>query len=319
MENATKALLIGAGILLSVMILSLLMMGYKQISSYFTAEHEALVIEQTTKFNSQLENYNQKDVRGTDMISLMNKVIDYNERVSYTDGTKYKRLEITIDFINNNILEQFKYSLPAYEDGSTNATIFSGTKITNVTTTGTPPANEEASRNLDKQLLKITDTTNELTNQATNGGISNVTETKLQNLASNISNIFLNIPNYDSTLYSSTISDDTAIHEPGVSNINNIDNLSDTGQNIIVSRQKRNDLIRKILDVELTLNNTTGKVQEMDQLKAIKKMALKYYQVIQFKRAHFECTGTEYDEETGRILRMNFQVKTNADGTVIFN
>lgn len=308
MENATKALLIGAGILFSVMILSLLMMGYKQISSYFSAEHEALVIEQTTKFNSQLENYNQKDLRGTDLMSLMNKVIDYNERLSYTDGTSYKRIEMTINFGNNNILEQFKYSLPASENGFTNATIFSGTKITNVTSTGTPPADEEASRNLDKQLLKITDTTNELTNQATNGGISNVTEGKLQNLASNISNIFLNITNFNDIGNPIKESD-------GVTDINNLKDT--TEQNIVATRQIRNDLIKDILNVELTLNNQ-GKVNETTQLNAIKTMTLKYYQVQQFKRAHFECTGTEYDEETGRIIRMNFKVKIEGSN-VVFN
>ena len=307
MENASKALLIGAAILFAVMILSLLMISYQQISSYFSADHEATVIEQTTKFNSQFENYNQKSIRGTDMISLMNKVIDYNERLSYMQGTNYKRIEITIDLINNSTIKQFEYSTA--ESGFSNVSIFPiGAKITNVTTTGTPPATVEENRNLDKQLILITDTINQLKDKNQNGGIENLTDTKLQSLASNISNIFLNIPNFDG---SSPITETTT-----VPNINDL--KTTTQENIVSSRKKRNELIKNLLNIDLTLNNF-GVVNEMSTLNAIKEIALKYYQITQFKRAYFECTNAEYDTETGRMLKMNFKVKTNPDGTVIFN
>lgn len=306
MENATKALLIGAAILFAVMISTLFMIGYQQISSYFTAEHEATVIEQTTEFNSKFENYNQNSLRGTDMISLMNKVIDYNERLSYTEGTNYKRIEITIDLINNSILNQFKYSTT--ESGFSNVSIFpSNAKITNVTNTGLSPSTVEESRNLDKQLITITDTINNLKDSTQNGGIANVTDTKLQSLASNISNIFLSLlnPNINKVMQ----------ENEGV-NVD-VNNRTSAEENIVSMRQKRNDLIKNILGVELTLNNR-GIVNEQDMLKTIKEIAFKYYQVTQFKRAYFECTGIQYDEETGRVLKMNFKVKT--DGTnVIFN
>ena len=308
MENASKALLIGAAILFAVMILSLLMIGYQQISSYFAEKHEVAMIEQTTKFNGQFENYNQKSIRGSDMISLMNKVIDYNERLSYMEGTKYKRLEITIDLINNSTVEQFKYTTT--ESGFSNVSIFpTSTKITNVTTTGIPPTTIEESRELDKQLILITGVVNDLKDESKNGGIPNVTDKKLQSLASNISNIFLNIANLDNP--SIKITESTT-----VPNINAP--VTSTQENIIASRKKRNELIKNILNIELSLNNNAV-VTDMTKLNSIKEMALKYYQIIQFKRAYFECTGTEYDTETGRILKMNFKVKTNSDGTVIFN
>ena len=308
MENASKALLIGAAILFAVMILSLLMIGYQQISSYFSERHEVAMIEQTTKFNGQFENYNQKSIRGSDMISLMNKVIDYNERLSYMEGTKYKRLEITIDLINNSTVEQFKYTTT--ESGFSNASIFpASTKITNVTTTGIPPTTIEESRELDKQLILITGVINDLKDESKNGGIPNVTDKKLQSLASNISNIFLNIANLDNP--SIKITESTT-----VPNINAP--VTSTQENIIASRKKRNELIKNILNIELSLNNNAV-VTDMTKLNSIKEMALKYYQIIQFKRAYFECIGTEYDTETGRILKMNFKVKTNSDGTVIFN
>ena len=35
--------------------------------------------------------------------------------------------------------------------------------------------------------------------------------------------------------------------------------------------------------------------------------AVTYYEYIQFKRTTFDCTGTEYDENTGRIIKMEFE------------
>lgn len=306
MENASKALLIGAAILFAVMILSLLMIGYQQISSYFSEEHEIAMIEQTTKFNSQFENYYQKTIRGNDMLSLMNKIIDYNERLSYTDGTKYKRIEITITLGDSSILNQFKYTTT--ESGFSNVSIFTSSKITNVTSTGVSPNTVEESRNLDKQLVAITGVIDDLKNESENGGIQNVTDTKLQSLASNVSNIFLSIANLDNP--------STVIGENYAVNVDENQRTS-TEENIVATRQKRNDLIKNILGVELTLNSR-GIVNETAKLNSIKKMALQYYQIIQFKRAYFECTDTEYDTETGRMLRMNFKVKTDGN-TVIFN
>lgn len=307
MENASKALLIGAAILFTVMILSLLMIGYQQISSYFTEKHEVEMIEQTTKFNSQFENYNQKSIRGSDMISFMNKVIDYNERLSYMEGTNYKRLEITIDLISSNIVNQLKYTTT--ETGFSNLSIFpTSNKITNVTSSGTPPTDIDKSRNLDKQLISITGTINELKDETQNGGIQNVTDTKLQSLASNISNIFLSLPNPNNQNYPLQETD-------GVKT--DVNDRTSLEENIVTARQKRNDLIKNILGIELTLNNK-GIVNERDKLNNIKEMTFKYYQITQFKRAYFECVSTEYDKETGRILKMNFKVKTDGN-TIIFN
>ena len=32
-----------------------------------------------------------------------------------------------------------------------------------------------------------------------------------------------------------------------------------------------------------------------------------YYEYVQFKRAKFKCTGTEYDRNSGRIINMKFE------------
>lgn len=39
MENATKALLIAAGVLIGIIILSMLLLGYNQISNYYQQQN----------------------------------------------------------------------------------------------------------------------------------------------------------------------------------------------------------------------------------------------------------------------------------------
>ena len=39
----------------------------------------------------------------------------------------------------------------------------------------------------------------------------------------------------------------------------------------------------------------------------VKEDALYYYEYVQFKRARFDCIGTENDRNTGRIINMEFE------------
>ena len=167
MENATKALLIAAGVLLAVMILSLVAFVYNQISDYYQNRSNDAVKEQVGAFNKEYEAYHRNKVRGSDIISLMNKIVDYNERYAKYQG--YKRINITIDFVNNTYLNQLKY------DASDEA-IIESTKITN-TTAGK-----------DANLTKITNIESDLIAKASVAGIS-LTSVQLQSLSSNISNV----------------------------------------------------------------------------------------------------------------------------------
>lgn len=46
MENATKALLIAAGVLIGIIILSMLLLGYNQISNYYQQQSDNLSLRQ---------------------------------------------------------------------------------------------------------------------------------------------------------------------------------------------------------------------------------------------------------------------------------
>ena len=89
----------------------------------------------------------------------------------------------------------------------------------------------------------------------------------------------------------------------------------------IKNRQKRAELIKRVLNIDITYSDEETAVansSSQDKINEIKKIALQYYQYIQFKRAYFDCTEVKYDEKTGRVCEMNFEVRTNG-GNVEFN
>lgn len=180
MENATKALLIAAGMFFAILILSALVMAYNEISAYYAQEHEATVIEQAQKFNAKFENFHRDNIRGSDLISLMNKVIDYNATEAYFVGTDYERIRVTIT-LGNSILNQFKYK----EDDGTQRNLYLTGTITNTTGTGVKWKD-------DKNLITITNTPSYLSSSLVGIGIRNISDTQLQQLTTGIGNIITN-------------------------------------------------------------------------------------------------------------------------------
>ena len=296
MENAAKALIIAAGILIVVMILSLVMMFYNQVSDYYQSESDRAIERQTADFNKNFENYHREQVRGTDLISLMNRVINYNETQTYQDGTNYERIEVTIDLIDDDVINQFKY--PTTEltiDNIIDDVVNSSHEITNRTTSN----DEDDLRAADNRLAGITGIEakllNELTDESNGLGVSNPTPSQLQTLAANIGNIMIddNVISTDSWTVASTK---------------------------IANRLKRADLIESTLNIELQINEAGEAIgNSQNIIDKIKEIALQYYQFTQFKRAYFDCTDVIYDTDTGRISSMNFEIRIGADGNVEFN
>lgn len=274
MENATKALLIAAGILFAVMIMSLLLVGYNQISSYYSAQHEEQQIKQLADYNKIFQNYNRKKIRGNEMISLMNRVIDYNERQAYDESKQYPRMRVTIK-LGANVWQQFTYK-PANKT-NINDTIFKNVlngdgDITNV-------SNSSSNKTNDKTLVQITNVAEDLKNKYPS---LNLTKDKLQKLSSNISNIM--------------IKEDTE----GIDN-KDISQLTPAQETERSNRKKRLDLLKDILGISESVIK--------DNMGNIKDATCKYYELTQFKRAYFDCDIMNYDKSTGRINEMVFIVK----------
>lgn len=87
MENASKALIMAASVLISLVIIGALVLMFNNLTTYQKTETEDARDAQVVEFNNQYETYNRKNVRGSDLYSLLNKVVDYNRRKS-TSGTQ---------------------------------------------------------------------------------------------------------------------------------------------------------------------------------------------------------------------------------------
>ena len=88
MENASKALIMAGSVLIALMIIGALILTFSNITAYQETNTRSTRSTQMAEFNSQYENYNRKDVRGSDLYSLLNKAIDYNRRES-SAGTNW--------------------------------------------------------------------------------------------------------------------------------------------------------------------------------------------------------------------------------------
>ena len=80
MENASKALVIAANVLLAVIILSLVMYFYNTWRVLPLEEESARLVEQAQEFNKQYEVFDKKIMYGVDVLSAVNKAISNNEK-----------------------------------------------------------------------------------------------------------------------------------------------------------------------------------------------------------------------------------------------
>lgn len=80
MENATKALLMAGGLLISILVVGLLVIGYRSISDYQQSASNIKKDQQLSSFNQNFTQYVRDDLVGTDVISLVNKIADYNKK-----------------------------------------------------------------------------------------------------------------------------------------------------------------------------------------------------------------------------------------------
>ena len=162
MENVSKALIIAAGILFAILILTLLVIFFNQMSSYYAEQHNTKMVEQVTEFNSKFDNYSGKTIRGNELVSIMNKVVDYNR--TYSDMEGAERIIISIDLKNRQ--GDLLYTTTSKDDEK----IFPNSIITNA-------------KGNDDEINKISGLASKLASE------NNIDETKLQKLSADINTI----------------------------------------------------------------------------------------------------------------------------------
>ena len=113
MENAAKALLMAGGILIALLIIGALMLMFNQVGSYQQSESDNLKNSQLVDFNKQYTQY-AEDIYGYEFISLINKVVDYNEKKPDI-GNEFAYQQITVKVNLGNFAGKSNYFDANYE------------------------------------------------------------------------------------------------------------------------------------------------------------------------------------------------------------
>ena len=100
MENASKALIMAGSVLLSLLIISALVFLFNQIGVFKRSEVSEKDIEKLADYTKQIETFN-RDLYGSELLSLANKIEDYNSKNLSGNGYQGIELDITINQIRN--------------------------------------------------------------------------------------------------------------------------------------------------------------------------------------------------------------------------
>ena len=119
MENASKALIIAGGVLVSIIILGLLVLAWSGFSNFAQEKSDAELQEQISEFNKSLESYQKSLLRGTEVASVINKVRSnnqmYDDKISWQFELK-DNIVLEVNGTRVTIL-----SSGVYNEGNSNA------------------------------------------------------------------------------------------------------------------------------------------------------------------------------------------------------
>lgn len=291
MENATKALLIAAGVLIGIIILSMLLLGYNQISNYYQQQSDNLSLKQIVELNKKFTNYDGKTIRGNEMLSVINSVVDYNTWVTQNANEGYEEIQLNISFEMSEKTDSRWTSFHIEESSSYDYLFPNNSPITNT--------------NMKKISTRKNDLLTKFSNLSQTGFVSSnvVSENTLQLLSSNVHTI-------RDWLKRST------------------QNTADMSQSQNVKAAK---IIDKILQTKFTDNTAEETQRNMlaqkSKIEKIEQIAAEYYELTQFKRTYFLCEGEETGKSgvliasNGKVKAMNFKIVLNNDQghTIKFN
>ena len=288
MENSTKAIIIAGGMFILIMVITLLVIFGRSLSSYMQGQHDKEMVKQITEFNNKFANYQGTELRGNELISVLNRVIDYNALEAGEYG--YDPVLVEIDLVDRNALDS------VIKFNSTDENFLFKKNVSKI----------KNSKDSDDELKTISQKGTTILSKYSDkekypdNYIPRLTDTKLQKLSAEISNI--------------------AQEKDNSSWLNKYDEENrKTVYNSTRAKKLTNILGYTVSAVgtEICKINVDG--IEKDIIPAVKKATCEYYQYTQFKRIMFKCTSIEYSQDTGRINKMSFEVKTTTDGKIVTN
>ena len=98
MENASKALIMAGSVLVALIIISLLVAFFNNIKNLQQTEATGEQVEQAAEFNKPYVAYD-REVYGSELLSIANKIEDYNKRES--ERKDYTKIELEVIISND--------------------------------------------------------------------------------------------------------------------------------------------------------------------------------------------------------------------------
>ncbi len=86
MENASKALSIAASVLIAVLLIVLLIFAFYKFTEIPRQREQQKKTQEVAEFNKKYDSFNQRELKGIKMISLLNMVNDNNITYAGTEG-----------------------------------------------------------------------------------------------------------------------------------------------------------------------------------------------------------------------------------------
>lgn len=126
MENATKALLIAAGVLIAVMVISAGIYLFVNYSEVVYQHDKNKAAQAQVQYNNKFEKFVDKELTPQDVITIVNLAKDYNNRISDKEIKvilvgenaikKFKENDEIMKFINNETEKETKYEIPITDE-----------------------------------------------------------------------------------------------------------------------------------------------------------------------------------------------------------
>ena len=98
MENASKALVMAGGILIALLVIGALLLMVNQISDYQKSETSSTKTSQIINYNKEFERFTYSSIKGSDLITLVNKVVDNNKKSGVGNSINYEE-DITLKIL----------------------------------------------------------------------------------------------------------------------------------------------------------------------------------------------------------------------------
>lgn len=98
MENTSKALLMAGGVLIGILVIGALVLMVNQLGSYQRQNFSSEAEKQVAQFNQDFTRFTDQNIKGIDIVTLVNKVIDHNKRSGSVNSLNYDiKITLTIN------------------------------------------------------------------------------------------------------------------------------------------------------------------------------------------------------------------------------